>query len=399
MSVSEEIIRIAAKGDGITADGRHFPLAAPGDVVQNDGSLQHGPHHVEPPCRHFPTCGGCQLQHCDEATLARFVTDRVVFAAQSQGLEPERVAPPAMSPPRSRRRASLHAVNGGGRPLIGFKAGGSHRIVDMRECHILLPELFALVDPLRAYLARRKGKYAVGIEMTRVEQGVDLGLTGFAPDGLSETEDLLDFCRDHALARLTIDHGYGAESFWEPEPVTVRLNSTSVAFPSGAFLQATDHGEQTLVEAARDWLAGAERVADLFAGLGTFAFALAPDRKVMAAEADLAALTALRSAANAARLPVEGVHRDLFRNPLRAEELQAFDGVLLDPPRAGARAQVEQIAASGVPRVVYISCNPSSWSRDAVMLKEAGYRLAELRPVGQFRWSTHVELTSLFLKD
>lgn len=399
MSEDGEIIRVAARGDGITADGRHVALAAPGDVVQADGTLVHGSHHVTPPCRHFSTCGACQLQHCDDAALADFVAGRVTHATTSHGLETEQVRPPAMSPPHSRRRASLKAINGGGRPLIGFTQAGSHKVVDMRECHVLHPRLFALVEPLRAYLAPLKSRYAIGIEMTLVDQGVDLNLTGFAPEGLDQTETLLDFCRDQQLARLTVDHGYGAESFWEPDPVTITLGDVAVAFPAGAFLQATEHGEDALVAAAREWLDGCGKVADLFAGLGTFALSLVDKAQVLAAEADSAAINALRLAANRAHLPIECAHRDLFRNPVRAGELTDFDGVLLDPPRAGARTQVEQIAASGVARVVYISCNPSSWARDCVQLKDAGYRLVELRPVGQFRWSTHVELASLFVRQ
>src|SRR6185437_3295538 len=166
------------------------------------------------------------------------------------------------------------------------------------------------------------------------------------------------------------------------------LSGLPVSYPSGAFLQATADGEAALVAAAREWLAGADRVADLFSGLGTFAFGL--DASVLAAEAARDAHLACRLAAGRAGRLVEAVHRDLFRNPLRAEELREFAGVVLDPPRAGAREQVAQISQSGVERVVYISCNPSSWARDAAMLRDAGYRLAELRPVGQFRWSTHV---------
>ncbi|MEL1250125.1 class I SAM-dependent RNA methyltransferase [Aurantiacibacter gilvus] len=398
MSEPSEILRLAAKGDGVTADGKHVPLSAPGDLLLPDGTLQHGPHHVEPACRHFGTCGACQLQHCDEQALSEFVRNRVAYAAQSQGLEPELVAPATLSPPRTRRRASLRAINGGGRPLIGFTQAGSHKVVDMRECHVLLPELFAVIEGLRGYLGRVKGKYSIGIELTRIDQGVDLGLTGFTPEGLDQTEDLLDFCRDQGLARLTLDQGYGAEGFWEPEPATVTLGGVPVAFPAGAFLQATHHGEAALLGAAKEWLADCPLVADLFSGLGTFALALAANAQVLAAEADGAAIAACRLAANRARMPVDCLHRDLFRNPVRADELADFDAVLLDPPRAGARTQVEKVAQSKVNRVVYISCNPSSWSRDCVQLKEAGFRLVELRPVGQFRWSTHVELASLFVR-
>jgi 23S rRNA (uracil1939-C5)-methyltransferase len=398
VSEPEEIVRVAAKGDGVTASGRHVPFSAPGDTVGADGSVLPGPHHAVPPCRHFGTCGGCQLQHLDEHSLAEFVRDRVVNAAEGQGLVPETVAPVHLSPPRTRRRATLHAANGGGRPLIGFREAGSHRIVDMRECHVLARELFALIEPLRRMLSGQRGKYALEIELALADQGVDCAISGMELDGLEQTEALLEFCRVQGLARLMLDQGFGPEAIWEPEPVTVTLSGVPVAYPSGAFLQATRDGEAALAGAATEWLSGAARTADLFAGLGTFAFALAGNGPVLAAEAARDAHLACKAAAARARLPVEAVHRDLFRNPLRAEELRGFDGVVLDPPRAGAREQVAQIAQSGVGRVVYISCNPSSWSREGATVKDAGYRLAEVRPVGQFRWSTHVELASLFVR-
>ncbi|MCB2048083.1 MAG: class I SAM-dependent RNA methyltransferase [Novosphingobium sp.] len=401
MSDPGTIVRIAAKGDGVTADGRHVAGAAPGDTVRGDGTLETGPHHVAPPCRHFGKCGGCQLQHCDEEVLAQFVTSRVVNAASGQGLEPALVAPAHLSPPRSRRRATLHAERIGKRVILGFREGGSHRTVDLAQCHVLREELFALVEPLRAMLARQPGKrLAVDLEMTLADQGVDLGIKGLEVEGLAATEALLDFAQVNGLARLTIDQGYGAEAMWVPEPVTVTLGGVRVPLPPGAFLQATRDGEAALADLACRWLAGAGAVADLFSGLGTFAFALARSgAKVLAAEADQRAHIACKDAAGRAQLPVHSLHRDLFRNPLRTEELDRFAGIVLDPPRAGAREQVRQIAASQVPRIVYISCNPSSWARDAVALVEQGYRLAERHPVGQFRWSTHVELASLFTKE
>ena len=396
--MSETIVRVAAKGDGVTASGRHIPLAAPADTIADDGALLPGPHHATPPCRHFPRCGGCQLQHLDEETLAAFVRERVVNAAEGQGLVPSKVAPVHLSPPNTRRRTTLRTVNGGGRPLIGFNEQSSHKIVDMRECHVLAPELFALIEPLRCLLAPRRERYAGEIGLALTDQGVDCAIKGLAFDGLEAIEAVNDFCRANSLAGLTLDQGYGPETVWEPQPVTVTLSGVRVDYPSGAFLQATPDGEAALVAATREWLSGAGRLADLFAGLGTFTFALAPAARVLAAEAARDAHLACRSGAARAQLAVDAVHRDLFRNPLRAEELREFDGVVLDPPRAGAREQVAQLAQSDVPRIVYVSCNPSSWARDGRVLADAGYRLAELRPVGQFRWSTHVELASLFVR-
>jgi 23S rRNA (uracil1939-C5)-methyltransferase len=417
VSTAEEILRIAAKGDGVTASGRFAWGAAPGDLLNEDGTLEWGPHHVAPICRHFGQCGGCQLQQLDEQSLVQFIEARVANASTSQGLGAEHFAPPHLSPPGTRRRASLRAESSQGRVVIGYREARSHRVVELAECPVLVPELVAILGPLRKLLirlgqgaakkpkGRPQGKHAhaklaADIELTLVDQGVDLGIKGLTAEGLSATELLLDFARDHGLARLTLDGGYGPETVWEPEPATISLSGVAVPFPPGAFLQATLDGEQALVGAAREWLEGCATVADLFAGLGTFAFALAgPQTKVLAVEAARDAHLACNAAASATQAPVHAQHRDLFRNPLLPDELNRFAGVILDPPRAGAREQVERLAGSMVPRIVYISCNPSSWSRDAALLIENGWRLAEVRPVGQFRWSTHVELASLFLRD
>jgi 23S rRNA (uracil1939-C5)-methyltransferase len=413
---TEEILRIASKGDGVTASGRFAWGAAPGDLLREDGTLEWGPHHIQAACTHFGRCGGCQLQQLDEESLAAFVEGRVANASASQELGAETISAPYLSPPGARRRVSLRAESSGGRIVIGFREAKSHRLVELDECPVMAPELFAVLGPLRKLLimmgkaapAKKGGKpgksarhqqarMAADIEMTLTDQGVDLGVKGLTAEGLAATEAMLDFSREHGLARLTMDGGYGFETVWEPVPVTVKLGGVHVPFPPGSFLQATVDGEEALVEAARGWLQGAATVADLFSGLGTFALALAgPQTKVLAAEAARDAHLACKSAADSAQLPVFSAHRDLFRNPLQPDELSKFEAVLLDPPRAGAREQVECIAGSTVNRVVYISCNPSSWSRDAARLIEAGFRLVELRPVGQFRWSTHVELASYF---
>ena len=397
------VVRIAAKGDGVTEDGRHVAFAAPGDMVSADGTVSPGPHHAPPSCRHYPQCGGCQLQHLDEAALGTFVSDRVIGAVLGQHLELPLTTPPHLSPPASRRRATLHAQAIGKRVVLGFREQGTHHIVDMRECAVTAAPLVALVKPLRELLTRFATRgMAVDVELTLADQGVAVGIKGLAVEGLSAIESLGDFARAHGLARLTMDAGYGPETQWEPEPVTVTVGGVPVALPPGAFLQATPDGEAALTGAACAWLDGAVMVADLFSGLGTFAFALVKagpgGRKVLAVEADRAAHLAGQAAARLNGLHVHSLHRDLFRNPLRPEELNRFDAVVLDPPRAGAREQVALIAESTVARVVYVSCNPSSWARDAARLVEGGYRLAELRPVGQFRWSTHVELASLFVR-
>ncbi len=391
------VVRVAAMGDGLTGDGRHIALAAPGDLVAADGSITAGPHHADPPCRHFPECGGCQLQHLDALSLSDFVRDRVLNALESQNIVPYEVGPVHMSPPRSRRRAVLHAVNGPKGPRIGFTRERSHHVVDMAQCDVLEPRLFAMVAPLRALLATRLPKGgSAEIILALTEQGVDVAIKGARFQGLDGHDAIIAFCETHALARLCVDDGYGPEPRWEPRPVTVRFGPATVPLPSGAFLQATSDGEAVLLGAVREAIGDAATLADLFAGLGTFALSLGEGRRVYAAEADRAAIESLKAGADAARLHTVTEHRDLFRRPLETAELDRFEAVVLDPPRAGAREQSLRLATAGTPRIAYVSCNPASFAKDAVQLTAGGYRLRKITPVGQFRWSTHVELIGAF---
>jgi 23S rRNA (uracil1939-C5)-methyltransferase len=385
-----EIVRIAARGEGVTADGQHAAFAVPGDTIGENGVIVDGPHHQTPPCRHFPLCGGCQLQHADDTSYSAYLRDRITHALQTQGLVIPDILPVHLSPPRSRRRATLQAERRGRNVIIGFNETASHRIVDMRECHVVLPELFALVGPLRGLLGKiMVDKARAKVSMTRADQGVDMLIEGVTVEGLEVVEALTDFGRGQKLARLSIDEGYGPSPRYVPEDVTITLGGVPVALPEGAFLQATADGEAALVAAVRNAVGSSQANADLFSGLGTFALSL--PGAVHAVEGARDAILAL---AATRRVTVE--HRDLFRRPLDVAELARFEAVVLDPPRAGAREQIVNLAASTVPRIAYVSCNPSTFSRDATVLIAGGYKLDWVAPVGQFRWSTHVELAATF---
>ena len=387
------ILRVAARGDGVAADGRYAAFAAPGDLLHDDGTVEPGPQHQAPPCRHFPECGGCQLQHLDDAAYAEFVRDRIASALEGQGVPTPVFAPVHLSPPNSRRRASLSAQRNHRSVVLGFKQERSSRIEDMRECHVLAPELFALVAPLRELLGTLlKERRGATVKLARADQGVDVLIEGVTVDSLAGVEALTAFAEAHGLARLSIDEGDGPQARWEPEPVTITLAGVPVPLPHDAFLQATADGEAALVAAVRAGVGEARIVADLFAGLGTFALALTG--KVYAAEAGRAAVLALKATGRG--LFVE--HRDLYRRPLTTAELDRFEAVVLDPPRAGAEAQVANLAGSRVPRIAYVSCNPATFARDARLLVAGGYRLERVTPVGQFRWSTHVELCGVFTR-
>ena len=394
--MSEPIVRIAARGEGVTADGRYAALAAPGDLLREDGSVEAGPNHQAPPCRHFPDCGGCQLQHVTDQAYRAYLIDRVAGALAQHGLATV-VRPPHLSPPRSRRRATLRAINAGKQILIGFNAARSKRVVDMRECHVLRPELFGLLRPLRELLSGPLRVPGVAeVRLTLADQGIDLLLAGVRAEGLEAAEAIPRFGEAHGLARISLEDDFGTETRFEPMPVTVTLSGTPVVLPTGSFLQATRDGEAALVEAVREAIGGASRSADLFAGLGTFA--LAVDGQVTAAEASRDSALTLQMAARRAARPVTVEHRDLYRRPFDAKELGDIEAVILDPPRAGAEEQVKRLAESAVPRIAYVSCNPATFARDAAILAGGGYRLDWVRPVGQFRWSTHIELAASFTR-
>jgi 23S rRNA (uracil1939-C5)-methyltransferase len=387
--VNELVVRIAARGDGVTASGRHVAFGVPGDALLDDGALAPGPHHEVPPCRHFPECGGCQLQHADDEAYRGYLVSRVETALLQHDLSTD-IRAPHLSPPCSRRRASLHALKAGQGAVIGFNAEKSHRIVDMHECHVLRSELFALVPPLRTLLSGLlRPKRTAEVQLTLVDQGVDVLLKGVDAEGFEALDALTSFAMAHGLARLAFDQGLGPETLYEPEPATITLSGTRVGFPTGSFLQATEDGEAALVECVREAIGEAKRIADLFAGLGTFALGA---RAAYAAEASRDAAAALKRAAPG--IAVE--HRDLYRRPLDVAELAPFDGVVLDPPRAGAAEQVRALGGSAVARIAYVSCNPGTFARDARMLVDGGYSLSWVRPIGQFRWATHVELAACF---
>jgi 23S rRNA (uracil1939-C5)-methyltransferase len=399
VSESGTIIRVAARGDGVTADGRHAPLAAPGDMLLADGTLKPGPRHQLPPCRHFPECGGCQLQHLDDTAYTEFLIARIAGALAQQGLEAE-IRAPALSPPRTRRRATLHAERRGRQVHLGFTEQASHKLIDLQQCEILDPRLFALLNPLRGLLAAHlPANRRADVHLALTDQGPDVLIEGLVTDSLNAVEAVTSFAQRHRLARLSVDDGLGPEPRWEPEPVTVSFGGVSVPFPPGSFLQATPEGEAALVAAVRAAVGGAKAVADLFAGLGTFALAMNPGVKVYAGEGAREAILSLKTAAGQGQRQVFAEHRDLFRRPLAPKELDLFDAVILDPPRAGAKEQAEQLAASKAPVITYVSCNPNTFARDAKTLCEGGYRLDWVLPVGQFRWSTHAELAARFSRQ
>jgi 23S rRNA (uracil1939-C5)-methyltransferase len=367
-------------------------------MIGPDGAIvAHGPHHIAPACRHFGTCGGCQIQHVADPAIADFARDRILQPLARVGLTPTEVMPVHLSPPGARRRAAMRATRTNGEVRLGFNAEGAHSLVDMHECPVLHPALLALVAPLRRLLAPHlKERSAIGITMTLTDAGVDLLLANLQANSLPVIQGLTDFAKAHGLARLSVEGPMGVETLVAAGDPAVRLGGVPVTLPPAAFLQATADGEAALVAAVTSIIGRAGRVADLFAGSGTFALPLSATAKVEAVDGAGPAIRALETAARRANRPVSVQHRDLFRRPLTAQDLDRFEAVVIDPPRAGAIAQTEQLALSKVPTIAAVSCNPATFARDAERLVTGGYTLHRLWPIAQFRWSTHIELAAEF---
>lgn len=389
------IVRLAARGDGVSADGNYVPGAVPGDLLV-DGVIEPGSHRSVPPCRHFRTCGGCQLQHVDDQVLAGFVQGRIEAALRSGGVDAQHFAPTHLSPPETRRRASLRAQTSRGELSLGFNEESSRTVVDIAECPVLTPTLFKLAQALREPLgAAMPPDWICGLTLTETEAGADVLLSNLTGDAaLSAFEE--EWMAAHGVARISAEASGRAEPLLQRAIPRVSFGGISVELPPGAFLQATEDGELALLRAVMEYAKDARRVADLFCGLGTFALPLSEQSSVFAADAARAPVLALKAAAGSSGRHVEAAHRDLFRRPLSEKELSGFEIVVLDPPRAGAKTQCELLSKAKTPSVAYVSCNPSTFARDATILCKGGFRLMEVRPVGQFRWSTHVELSALF---
>lgn len=391
------VTRLAARGDGVTDDGRHVAGAVPGDSVAADGAITRGPNHQPARCRHFLDCGGCQLQHVPDALLAAFARDRVVEPLARAGLHARELMPTHLSPAGARRRAALRATRTNGEVRLGFNATGEHRIVDLLECPVLHPALERLLPPLKQLLAPHLGeRSAISVTLTLTDSGPDLLLGNLQANSVPMIEGLGAFAAAHSLARLSVEGPIGIETLVVPADPVLHMGGVAVTLPPAAFLQATADGEAALVAAVRAITGKAKRVADLFAGCGTFSLPLATSARVTAADGTSAAIRALETAARRSGSPITILHRDLFRKPLSVDELNGFDAVVIDPPRAGAQAQMANLALSRVPVVAAVSCNPATFARDAQALVKGGYSLGRLWPVAQFRWSTHVELVAEF---
>lgn len=401
------VARLGRRGEGVAdgPDGRVLiPLTLPQEVVSGEiiaGRMTQprvlipSPRRVRAPCPHYRACGGCALMHADDDFVRAWKAQVVETALAAQGIDAQ-VGRVITVPARSRRRATLSLRRTRKGALAGFHARASDVIIDIEDCALLRPALQAALPALRELAAlggTRSGEMSA--VMTQTETGLDIAVTGGKPADAALLADLAALAARQDWARLD----------WNGTALTRRaprltMGGAAVTPPSGAFLQATAESETALCDAVMGIVGPAARIADLFAGVGTFALPLSQKADVHAVEglaAPLAALDAAwRGAGGRRRLTTET--RDLARRPLLPDELARFDAVVIDPPRAGAAAQAAALAQSQVARVAWVSCDPVTFARDAQQMLAGGYRLSSLDVVDQFRWSPHIESVASFTR-
>ncbi|MER9406736.1 class I SAM-dependent RNA methyltransferase [Mesorhizobium caraganae] len=406
MSTRFTIKRLGSQGDGVaeTETGELFiPFTLPGETVtaarERDRAtlmavLEPSPLRIDPACRHFTECGGCAVQHLQADAYQQWKRDKVVHALKGIASDIGALVPCA---PQTRRRVVLAARRADTGMLLGFHRHLSPEIIPIEECPISLPEIVAALDRLRSVadlVCATTKSFRMAVTVTG--SGLDVAVYESGKLGENQRRVASNFVMANGFARLSIDD----EIVIEPKKPVIMFGTVAVAVPPGAFLQATEAAEQAMADIVGGHLKRAKKVADLFAGCGSFALRLAAKSEVHAVEGDAAALSALdRGSRFASGLKrVTGERRDLFRRPLTFKELNAFDGVVFDPPRAGAEDQSKQIARSDVPFVAAVSCNPVTLARDLRILMDGGYVLKSVTPIDQFLWSPHVEAVALLEK-
>jgi 23S rRNA (uracil1939-C5)-methyltransferase len=406
------IDHVGHRGDGVAFAGGqtvYVPYTLGGETVEAQAVADHpdrrqlsriehaSAERIAPFCRYFGGCGGCAIQHWQPAAYRAWKRGIVVDTLAHAGIDGP-IDELIDAHGAGRRRITVHARRGGdGELRVGFAAANSHAIVAIENCPILDPGLHGALDAARALAEVMKpASKPLDIQITATSNGLDVDVRGSGPLPAAMIATLSRVAGQHGLARLT-RHG---ELVLMRDPPTIAIGAAQVTLPPGSFLQATIAGEETLAALVSGHCRRAKHIADLFCGVGPFALRLAAKSRISAFDSDAGAVTALQKAATSTSglKPVKAETRDLFRRPLMAQELRDYDAVVFDPPRQGAQAQVQQLAAGKVPVVIAVSCNVATFARDARILIDGGYKMESITPVDQFRHTPHIELVARFVR-
>lgn len=405
-AAAQTIVHLTAEGSGVLPDGTAVPFALPGEGVSREGGRTlvepSSPERAAPVCPLFTRCGGCAAQHMADGLYERWKRQRLTDPLERAGLSPP-IAPMVRPPLASRRRATFTVRRAGRTVHFGYFARGTHEVVDVKGCPALAPALAAALPALREIGAAALACGPVRLTATACDNGIDVALSTDAParrrrgERRAKTQHApLLTASDPAIARITVD----GETHFSRESPVIAVPGGVIAVPPGAFLQASREGEAALIARVVAGAEGTSCAADLFCGVGTFTLPLARTARVLAVEADGAALGAVSAAQRGSGAkPIKTLKRNLFSDPLSPAELAPFEAVVFDPPRAGALAQARALAASAVPAVIAVSCEPKTLARDLAVLVAGGYKITQVHPVDQFVASAHIEAVAVLRRD
>jgi len=417
MDATLKIIKLNQNGIGLAEHEGNMvevPYTLPGEVVEADvfrnkdnsyyGRLQkiieaHS-DRVAPECQHFSTCGGCLLQHIDLKTYETFKKKTVVDALKAQGVPWDKVEDVMILGPGIRRRVDFHAKKYPDELVMGFHRRKSKRLINLEECKIVEPAIEALFDPLRQLMHEiMEVKQSIHFFITQATNGLDILMAGFKDAPSTEHQKLLEkFAVEQNLTRLQIKIKKKTITVHETAKPVVRFGRYNVPISPNAFLQASHKADQVLADLMIQELPKSMmRVADLFCGRGTLTLPLVEHADfVDGFECDKRSVETLK------KQGIQGLKayfRNLFSEPLTSDELNQYDCIVMDPPRCGAEAQVKTLSQSQVSTIIYVSCDPHSFARDAGILGQGGYELTKVTPVDQFMWSAHTEVVGIFRRS
>ncbi len=402
-----KIDRLGAQGDGIAEyNGKpvFVPFSLPGETVDAavEGERGHvvgvaepSAQRVEPICSHFGRCGGCALQHYDAEAYRAWKCGLVRSALSMRGIK-AKLEPLVGVGLGSRRRAALTVRREDAAVRLGFHKAGSRSLVNVQVCPVMASEIVDSLAGLRELVRPLLlAQSEVRLHVLKADNGLDVDVCGAdaklspgARAGLASAAAALQ------LVRFSLDR----DPLYQSGAPEVTAGSAKIVPPPGAFLQASAEAERAIAKrAVAAFGKRARQAADLFCGIGVFSFALAAKAKVLAVDNERAAIEALEQAKRRTQgvRAIETRLRDLFQEPLSRKELEAFDLVLFDPPRGGAKDQASMLANSKVPVVVAVSCNPATLARDLRIMMNGGYQLKSVTPIDQFLFTHHVEVVAV----
>lgn len=399
------IDHIGANGEGVaktTHGGLSVPFTLPGEIVSvvahggkglMMGLKKPSNERVPAACDYFGECGGCSLQHWQQNAYQLWKTNLVLEILRARGLTCER--PPLIEcAPHERRRITLTARATNIGQIVGFHQFHTHNVVPIDSCTIAKPEIIAKLDAIRKLAAIfANTSKSFHITATLCNNGIDLAFFDCSIPSEDQRRKLTNDALKFGFIRVTVN----AELIVETQKPTVYFGHVAVEIPSGGFLQATVASEQAMAKLVLEGLKKSKKAADLFCGSGSFTFRMAEKMQVFAVESDSFALNALERSArrNIAGLKtIQTEQRDLYSRPLSKKELDSFDGLIFDPPRAGAEQQAREIAKSNIAQLVAVSCNPVTLARDLKILVNGGYKLDKIYLIDQFLWSSHCEVVA-----